>query len=148
LADLCARLAPVASAVLHARGEARVRVLADGPMAQAHEQYTGIPGPTDVLTFDLSDHDADGPVTGPVTIDADVLVCADEARRQAADLGHDVARELVLYVLHAVLHCCGHDDHDEASFARMHALEDTILTQAGIGATFVPPARPGIGGGS
>ncbi len=128
-----------ALAPLEAAGEVRVRVVDDAEMAAAHARWAGVEGTTDVLTFDLRDDPA-----GP--LDADVLACLDEAERQAAAHGHAPERELLLYVVHAALHCCGHDDHDEADAARMHALEDDLLERAGVGATF-DPSRPRAGSG-
>jgi probable rRNA maturation factor len=119
---------------LHCIGEVRVRVVDDAEMADAHERWSGVPGTTDVLTFDLRD-------TGQGPLDVDLLVCADEAARQADARGIPPERELLLYVIHGVLHCLGFDDHDEAAAARMHAEEDRLLEAAGIGAIFAaaPP---------
>lgn len=130
-----------ALAPLGVSGEVRVRVVDDAEMAEAHARWAGVEGTTDVLTFDLRDDPA-----GP--LDTDVLACLDEAERQAVERGHAPERELLLYLVHAVLHCCGHDDHDEARAERMHALEDDLLERAGVGATF-DASRPGAtkGGG-
>lgn len=117
-----------AAASLGAPGEVRVRVVRDEEMAEAHLRFAGVPGTTDVLTFDLAG-DAR-------TLDVDVLVCADEARRQAARLAHDTRRELLLYIVHAMLHCLGHDDHDDDDYQRMHDTEDRLLEQLGVGITF------------
>jgi probable rRNA maturation factor len=145
-------LAPAARAGLLARateaaryigraGEIRVRHVADAEMAAAHARYSGVPGTTDVLTFDLSE----GASARGENLDVDILVCVDEARRQAASRGLTVERELLLYVLHGVLHCLGFDDHDEDAAARMHAEEDRVLEAIGVGATFsaghVPPPK-------
>ncbi len=129
-----------ALAPLRLTGEVRVRVVDDAEMAAAHARWGGVEGTTDVLTFDLRDDPA-----GP--LDTDVLACLDEAERQAAAHGHTPERELLLYVVHAALHCCGHDDHDEADAARMHALEDELLERAGVGATFDPSRPPAARGG-
>jgi len=110
------------------RGQVRARVVGDEAMSAAHLRYSDIPGTTDVLTFDLSEAERE--------IDADLFVCADEAARRGAELGHEPERELLLYVVHGLLHCLGHDDHDPEAYAAMHALEDDLLTAAGIGATF------------
>lgn len=110
-------------------GELRVRVVDDSQMAEAHERFSGVAGTTDVLTFDLAEHDEK-------LVDGDVLICADEAERQAERLGHERARELLLYTLHGALHAIGHDDTTDEGFARMHALEDEILGAIGVGATF------------
>ena len=44
-----------AAAALGCVGEVRVRVVADEKMAREHEEFTGVPGTTDVLTFDMTD---------------------------------------------------------------------------------------------
>jgi probable rRNA maturation factor len=118
-----------AIAGLGATGEVRVRVVGDEAMAAAHSGFAGVEGTTDVLTFDLAE-------PGQSSLDVDILVCIDEARRQAAARGHGVERELLLYIVHGVLHCLGHDDHDPAAAARMHAEEDRILESLGVGATY------------
>jgi probable rRNA maturation factor len=109
-------------------GEVRVKLVDDREMAAAHEEFLDTPGTTDVLTFDLSG-DAS-------LLDTDILVCVDEAARRGAEHGHEARRELLLYIVHGVLHCLGHDDHDEEGFARMHAAEDELLTRLGVGPTF------------
>ena len=121
--------------VLSVIGEVRVRVVADAEMAAAHVKYSGVPGTTDVLTFDLRDDPCAG---GP--LDTDILVCIDEAHRQAAARGLNVERELLLYIVHGVLHCLGYDDHDEAAHRAMHNEEDRVLEAIGVGRTFAAPA--------
>jgi probable rRNA maturation factor len=114
------------------RGEVRARIVGDAEMAEAHQRWSGVSGTTDVLTFDL----AEGRSAGGEALDVDLLLCADEARRQADARGFPIERELLLYLVHGVLHCLGHDDHDEDAFARMHAEEDRLLEAAGVGATY------------
>jgi probable rRNA maturation factor len=105
-----------------------VRVIDDAEMVDLHSRFHNDPTPTDVLTFEASDPGD--------PVDVDIAVCLDEARRNVVDRGHDVNRELLLYMLHGLLHCCGHDDHDAESHARMHAEEDRILVAIGVGPVF------------
>jgi len=116
-----------------------VRVVDDAEMGRLHERYRGEAGTTDVLTFDLRDQPQE-------PIEGDVVVCLDEARRQAARRGHATRLEVLLYALHGLLHLAGEDDHDPAGFERMHRREDELLTAAGHGAVFRPgetaPAGP------
>ncbi len=124
-------LAPAAARNLGLTGEARVRLVDDAEMSRAHLDFCGIPGTTDVITFSLSDT--------PALLDADLLVCVDEARRQATARAITPERELLLYIVHGLLHCMGHDDHDEQDAARMHEIEDRVLTAIGVGATYGAP---------
>jgi probable rRNA maturation factor len=122
-----------ALAHLRCTGEVRVRVISDEEMTQAHERWMNDPTTTDVLTFDMGTTDR--------RLDVDIVVCLDEAKRQADARGHEPERELLLYVVHAVLHCLGHDDHDDEAAARMHRLEDATLKAIGVGATYASGRR-------
>jgi probable rRNA maturation factor len=140
-ADWLSAKAAEAARALTLTGEIRVRVLDDAAMSAAHERWKGVAGTTDVLTFDYS---GEAPARNRHELDADVLVCLDEAERQASQRGHPPERELLLYVVHAMLHALGMDDHDEAAAARMHAREDEVLQQIGVGATYrAGSQRPG-----
>ncbi len=117
-------------------GEIRAEVIGDDRMSLLHERHKGTPGTTDVLTFDLSGD--------PRVLDVDMYVCIDEARRQAEARGHGPAEELMLYIVHGVLHCTGYDDHEESGAfgsVAMHRREDEILTAIGAGAVFASRER-------
>lgn len=122
-----------------AQAQLTIAIVADDEMAELHEQYTGVAGTTDVLTFDLADQAAGGgSAQGPSILEGDVVVCIDEAARQAEERGHDTRHELLLYAIHGLMHLLGEDDHSEADYQRMHAREDALLTQLGFGPLFGP----------
>jgi len=124
-------------ALISASGEVRARVVDDAAMSAAHLEHMDDAGTTDVLTFDMSDEEG---------VDADLLICRDEARRHAERLGHPLEHELALYIVHGVLHCVGHDDATEEGAERMHAEEDRLLAAAGIGPVYGAGADPGGAG--
>jgi rRNA maturation RNase YbeY len=148
---------------LGAAGEIRVRIVNDAAMAQAHEEFAGVPGTTDVLTFDLADPDLGPPAPMDLehgklvpdkslyVLDTDILACIDVADRQSQvnppEKSHlsPVEKELLLYVVHGVLHCLGMDDHDEAAAAAMHRVEDAVLTAIGVGPVYSAGREPGLG---
>jgi probable rRNA maturation factor len=118
-----------------------VLVVDDSRMIEFHRRHSGIASTTDVLTFELRQHPSD-------PIEVDLVICADEASRRAAELNHSIERELLLYCVHGLLHCLGYDDHDEPNWRRMHAREDEILAAIGVGATFErPPSGKSSEGG-
>ncbi|NCF39372.1 MAG: rRNA maturation RNase YbeY, partial [Planctomycetia bacterium] len=80
-----------------------VLIVDDAEMSVAHERFSRVSGPTDVLTFVSETGDG---------LEIDLLACLDEASRRVASFQHDVMHELLLYVVHGVLHAVGHDDHD------------------------------------
>lgn len=116
-----------------ATGRLSIAVVGATAMATLHRRFLGRTGPTDVLAFDLGTDRRRG------WIDGEVIVCADVARRRAAVRGRSLqaARaELALYVVHGVLHLAGYDDRTTAGFCRMHAREDHLLSELGLGAVF------------
>ena len=106
-------------------------VVDDERMAELHERYADVPGPTDVLSFPLADE--------PVLV-GEVVISADTARREAAARGHPAYDELLLYAVHGVMHLVGHDDHDPADRRRMRRAEREAL--AALGRTSVYAKRP------
>lgn len=122
----------VATAVPRCPRSVSVALVGDATMSRLHVQFMNIAGPTDVLTFEL-DYDTRGNVTA-----GEIVVCVPEAARQARQHGTRVEHELLLYVVHGLLHLTGHDDHDDSDYRRMHAAEDRILRKLGIGPVFKP----------
>ena len=133
---LVARLLEAIPVARAASGEHKVhrvsvRIVADDSMSEAHRRWCDIDGTTDVLTFHAPEPDG---------LHIDLMICIDEAKRRAAEFGHEFRRELLLYSVHGLLHCLGHDDHDPESFNRMHAEEDRVLREIGVGPVFRPEA--------
>src|SRR5690242_19362979 len=59
--------------------ELSLALVSDRRMAELHQHFMGIPGPTDVLTFPL-EQDGRGRVTS-----GEVVICVPEARRRARE---------------------------------------------------------------
>jgi probable rRNA maturation factor len=112
--------------------QARVSVCVtdDVGISLINRKHLGHKGPTDVISFDLSDE------KGPRVFD--LIVNAELAAKQAHKLGLSGDAELSLYVLHGLLHCLGFDDLRVADAKKMHAREDEILQKHGYGATYDP----------
>lgn len=114
------------------RGDITLVVVADAEMAKLHEQFTGVEGTTDVLTFDHRD-DKRQP------IESDLILCLDTACREAKERGHETRLEVLLYAVHGLNHLLGGDDHTYAGAKAMHQWEDKMLSAAGFGAVFHRP---------
>ena len=130
LRDDLAAVARVAASRLALPDVLHVAVVDDAAMIDVHRRSHGDATVTDVVTYEL-ERNPEGRV-----VEGDVIVCLGEARRQAAAREHTMRLELLLYALHGLLHLCGHDDLDEASYRAMHAAEDELLTAAGFGPAF------------
>ncbi len=100
-------------------GQINFVLVNDRRMSSLHRNYSGIPGTTDVLTFDLTD--------GDKQVDGDIYICLDQARRQARKYGVPLRDEVARLAVHGVLHLAGFDDHDEIGRKKMRMLEDRAL---------------------
>lgn len=92
-------------------------------MAAVNSDFVGHEGTTDVITFNYLEGDC-----GEDDVAVELLICTDVAERvglQRKD--SDYARELVLYLVHGLLHCAGYDDLEPESRRKMRAAERRVL---------------------
>ncbi len=106
-----------------------VAVVSDETIAGINQAYLGHEGPTDVITFDLREADGD-------PLNAELVLSHDTAAREAAARGIAVEAELALYAVHGALHLCGYDDHAPEDASHMHAVEDAVLMDLGLGPVY------------
>jgi probable rRNA maturation factor len=120
-----ARIAAAAEAALAHGGRSGVELglvlVDDAALCALHERWMGDPSPTDVLSFELGEE-----LGGPA---GEVYVSVECARRVARERALDPASELLLYVVHGVLHLCGYDDREPADRRRMRAAERKVLAR-------------------
>lgn len=105
-------------------GSAGVAFVDDGRMTEFHDRFMNDPSTTDVLSFpDDDDEEYWG----------DVVVCTDQALRQARELGHPYHLELAILVLHGLLHLRGFDHTvDRGDMRRLEeALRPVIAARGG-----------------
>jgi rRNA maturation RNase YbeY len=104
-----------------AGGAVTVRIVSDRAMREFNRTYRGRDETTDVLAFPADEEpDPDGE-----RYLGDIVVSAQRAARQARDLGHGLARELKILVLHGYLHLLGYDH--ERDGGRMLRLQRKLL---------------------
>jgi probable rRNA maturation factor len=122
-------LKAAARAVLEGEGVAEAKVILafvdDAHIHRLNKQFLNHDEPTDVITFPYS-------APGAKKLEGEVVIGAGVAKEYAADRGHDVGLELVLYVVHGCLHLCGYTDTDDDSAAEMRAKEREYLTKLGL----------------
>jgi len=106
-------LARLVEEVAPGKGALTVRLVGDGPMRRLNREFRNVDSTTDVLSFP-GEETPEGPYLG------DVVISVPTARRQAADRGHDVERELRTLLIHGVLHCLGYDhERDDGEMNRL-----------------------------
>ncbi|MDW7979217.1 MAG: rRNA maturation RNase YbeY [Verrucomicrobiales bacterium] len=104
-------------------------------IAHINEKFLGHAGPTDVIAFDYTTPDGQPARAGKPSrsrkhiLWGDVLICVDEAVRQAPRFNTTWQAELVRYLVHGVLHLLGHDDHTPTARRKMKNAEARLLRQ-------------------
>lgn len=79
----------------------------DTLLQELNRDYLGHDRPTDVLSFEATEID---PATGETNL-GDVIISYPTAERQAILAGHPVRNEILLLLIHGLLHLAGFD-HD------------------------------------
>jgi probable rRNA maturation factor len=117
------------AATLPPDAELQVEFAGRRRMARWNRQFLGHAGATDVLAFPRPatglppDPDAGGILAG------ELAVCPAVAETAAARYGTTPAEELLLYLVHGLLHLAGEDDHTPAGKRRMRRREQRLLVQ-------------------
>ena len=109
-----------------------------------NREYLDHDYPTDVISFPLDDGDwpeleRPGAAAGG-GINGEIIASAELAVRQAAAMHGDAQAELLLYLIHGLLHLMGYDDLTPEDAKRMHEREDALLEECGFAGVFA--SRP------
>ncbi len=132
---------------VHPRAELSVILVDENTMSDLHQRWMDLPGPTDVMSFPMDEltpgRDGQEPVEGML---GDVVLCPQVAARQAAEAGHTTAEELLLLLIHGILHLLGFDHAEPAEqeemFDRQRRLLLTFLaSRGGVGRAGAPGIR-------
>ena len=149
LAGLEALLDKVAAACLAEEGVEgagfTVRVVDDAAIRALNRDMRGIDRATDVLSFPTVSYPPGrtarrcpkrlqreyDPATGLVNL-GDCVINLDRARRQAAEYGHSLTRELSYLTAHSAFHLMGYDHMNEEEKKVMRDMEEKALGRLGI----------------
>jgi probable rRNA maturation factor len=91
--------------------EVEITVVSDRVIARVHEQFMGIPGATDVITFEHGE----------------IVMSAETACLYAAEHAHAIEQELGLYTIHGLLHLNGFEDAEPRDAELMHEVQNHVL---------------------
>ncbi|KAF1084076.1 Endoribonuclease YbeY [Sporotomaculum syntrophicum] len=108
----------------------------DAYMSLLNQQYRGIDGPTDVLSFAMQEG-PDMPGFEEEQLLGDVVVSMETAQRQAEEYGHSFNREVAYLTVHGVLHLLGYDHQTLTDKQKMREQEENILTRACLSASLI-----------
>ena len=128
-----ARLARVARCAIRALrirtpGRLEITLIDARQMRRLNAQFLRHDRSTDVLTFRYRGRHERGPrrTPAPVTV-GEILIAPSQARAYARRHGISQTEELSRYVVHGLLHWCGHEDRTVSGQARMRAQETRLL---------------------
>ena len=92
-------------------GEIEVNLVADEVIARVHNEFMNDPSPTDVITFHHGE----------------IFISLETAERESVKYGHSTEQEVLLYLIHGLLHLNGHDDKMPAEREVMKEIQEKIL---------------------
>ena len=90
-----------------------INIVDDATIDQVHRDFMDIPGATDVITF------AHG----------EIVISSETAQSDGFEYGNSFEKELMLYIVHGLLHLSGHEDADAVERKAMEAIQEEILKQ-------------------
>ena len=90
-----------------------IALVDDATSDRVHRDFMNLAGPTDVITFHHGE----------------IVIGTEVARRQAAEYDEPLAREILRYLVHGLLHLAGHNDSDPAQRATMESAQETIVAK-------------------
>jgi probable rRNA maturation factor len=108
----------------------------DRAIRALNRRWRGIDRATDVLSFPLDDPPGHGPDLG------DVAISIDTAARRARAEGRPLLEEVDRYLVHGILHLCGHDHHRPHQARAMAGEEARLLGRDGMVGSSLPPPTP------
>ena len=102
-------------------------------MADYHERFMDLPGPTDVMSFPMDELRAPAEdEEPPLGLLGDIVLCPAVTERQAAENGREPDQEAEYLLIHGLLHLLGHDHAEPEEKRIMFGLNDKIIQAWGL----------------
>lgn len=102
--------------------EIELKFVSIAEISRLNRVYRNKKGPTDVLSFGLTEK----PLLGQV------FICYTFARKQAQNANKSLDDEIALLLVHGILHIAGFDHGDDLQTIKMQDMETKILERIGI----------------
>jgi probable rRNA maturation factor len=83
--------------------ELSIALVDDARIKELNRKYRKIDRVTDILAFDYGE----------------IIICLDQAKRQAKELNNALKKELSILLVHGILHLAGYDDETKKDFNKM-----------------------------
>lgn len=122
-----------------------IRLVGTDAIRKLNREQRNIDKVTDVLSFPVLDmvdgklseklmpydfaYDASGKKILPI---GDVVICPEKARKQAAEYGHSMDREIVFLAVHSYLHLLGFDHENGRDETEMFSKQEKVMETIGL----------------
>lgn len=83
--------------------ELSIALVDDARIKELNRKYRKIDRVTDILAFDYGE----------------IIICLDQAKRQAKELNNALKKELSILLVHGILHLAGYNDETKKDFNKM-----------------------------
>ena len=113
---------------IHPQADLSILLVDETTMADYHERFMDLPGPTDVMSFPMDElREPADDEEAPLGLLGDVVLCPTVTARQAAENGREPDAEAEYLLSHGLLHLLGHDHAEPEEKAVMFGLNDKII---------------------
>jgi probable rRNA maturation factor len=114
-------------------GELSVVFTNDPEIERLNRTFRGVSAPTDVLAFQATDNLSNFVLAPENSFQhGDIVVSAPRAAAQAAEYGHSFEDEVLILVVHGVLHLLGYDHEDPEEEPQMWSVQERALKALGV----------------
>lgn len=103
--------------------ELSIAFVDEDEIRRLNKRFLGKDSPTDVISFPLE--------TKRRWVEGEVVVCVPVALKEATKMLMDAEDEIMLYVVHGILHLLGYNDIRKKDAKIMHQREKEILERLG-----------------
>ncbi len=113
---------------IHPQAELSILLVNEEVMADYHQRFMGLTGPTDVMSFPMDELRVpaqDEPA--PRGLLGDIVICPQFTSAQASTNGRGEKEEIDYLFIHGLLHLLGHDHANPEEKAVMFGLNDRII---------------------
>ena len=110
------------------RAEVSLSLVSEEEIQELNRMYRNVDRVTDVLSFPQYDDLNQLPEEGELLL-GDVVICKEQALRQAQEFGHSEQREMVYLFIHSICHLLGYDHMEDEDKAQMRKKEEAAMSR-------------------
>ena len=113
---------------IHPQADLSILLVDETTMADYHERFMDLPGPTDVMSFPMDElREPADDEEAPLGLLGDIVLCPQVAETQAQAAGHTTVDELILLTTHGLLHLLGFDHAEPEEEREMFGLQRDLI---------------------